>query len=102
MIVVAGVLIHVTCPRVCRRSLRPFGVGVQILEPGVFATDIISNSRVRENLQSSWDALPLETKESYAKFDLDKCRWNDLPCSQHSRHIYLFPRATTCIVLVLL
>ncbi|XP_069509638.1 retinol dehydrogenase 7-like isoform X1 [Ambystoma mexicanum] len=55
-----------------RRELSSFGVKVAIVEPGSFRTSIASPEIMKQCLQSQWDSLPTEVKESYGQQYFDK------------------------------
>jgi len=48
-----------------RREVKPFGVTVHIIEPGMFKTNITDRKRNVQHLERLWDNLDGETKESY-------------------------------------
>ena len=52
--------------------MTPFNVGVSILEPGFFKTNLIDD-RIERETNRLFDSLDEETKEEYGKEFLESC-----------------------------
>lgn len=48
-----------------RNEMRPFGVTVHIIEPGFFKTNITDSKRNVQHIETLWEKLDANTKESY-------------------------------------
>jgi len=48
-----------------RRSLRMYGCGVHIIEPGSFKTNITSDENIGKLLTNGWDALSPQLKDDF-------------------------------------
>ena len=52
--------------------MRPWGVQVSIIEPGLFKTALSDAERNIQSLQELWDALSPELKQEYGEKRLEK------------------------------
>ena len=52
--------------------MRPWGVQVSIIEPGLFKTALPDADRNIQSLQELWDALSPELKQEYGEKRLEK------------------------------
>ncbi|XP_073239410.1 retinol dehydrogenase 7-like [Porites lutea] len=57
-----------------RREMRPWGVQVSIIEPGLFKTALSDAERNIQSLQELWDALSPELKQEYGEKRLEKIK----------------------------
>ena len=57
-----------------RREMRPWGVQVSIIEPGLFKTALSDAERNIQSLQELWDALSPELKQEYGEKRLEKSK----------------------------
>ncbi len=57
-----------------RRELRDFGVSVHILEPGMFATNMMSSDRVAKHTRQKWMELSVEKQQQYGEKYIEKCK----------------------------
>jgi len=48
-----------------RREVQPFGVTVHIIEPGFFKTNITDTKWTVQHIETLWENLDADTKESY-------------------------------------
>ena len=48
-----------------RLEMRHFGVTVHIIEPGLFKTNITDTKRIVQHMETLWENLDADTKESY-------------------------------------
>lgn len=55
-----------------RREMRPWGVLVSIIEPGLFKTSMANEDRSIQAVQALWDGLSPELKEEYGERRLEK------------------------------
>ena len=60
--------------------MRYFGVTVHIIEPGFFKTNITDAKRIDQHIETLWEKLDTDTKESYGieYFEKGKNRCLDL------------------------
>lgn len=54
--------------------MRPWGVQVSIIEPGLFKTALTDAERNIHSVQELWDALSPELKQEYGEKRLDKIK----------------------------
>ena len=54
--------------------MRPWGVQVSIIEPGLFKTALSDAERNILSLQELWDALSPELKQEYGEERLEKSK----------------------------
>ena len=54
--------------------MRPWGVQVSIIEPGLFKTALSDAERNIQSLQELWDALSPELKQEYGEKGLEKSK----------------------------
>ena len=54
--------------------MRPWGVQVSIIEPGLFKTALSDAERNIQSLQELWDALSPELKQEYGAKRLEKSK----------------------------
>ena len=52
--------------------MRPWGVQVSIIEPGLFKTALTDAKRNIHSVQELWDALSPELKQEYGEKRLEK------------------------------
>ena len=57
-----------------RREMRPWGVQVSIIEPGLFKTALTDAERNIHSVQELWDALSPELKQEYGEKRLEKSK----------------------------
>ena len=48
-----------------RREVQPFGVTVHVIEPGFFKTNITDTKWTVQHMETLWENLDADTKESY-------------------------------------
>ena len=54
--------------------MRPWGVQVSIIEPGLFKTALSDAERNIQSLQELWDVLSPELKQEYGEKRLEKSK----------------------------
>ena len=54
--------------------MRPWGVQVSIIEPGLFKTALSDAERNIQSLQELWDAVSPELKQEYGEKRLEKSK----------------------------
>ena len=57
-----------------RREMRPWGVQVSIIEPGLFKTPLSDAERNIHSLQELWDALSPDLKQEYGEKRLENSK----------------------------
>ena len=57
-----------------RREMRPWGVQVSIIEPGLFRTNLANEERNIESLQALWDGLSPEFQKDYGEKKLERSK----------------------------
>ena len=57
-----------------RREMRPWGVQVSIIEPGLFKTPLSDAERSIHSLQELWDALSPDLKQEYGEKRLENSK----------------------------
>ena len=57
-----------------RREMRPWGVQVSIIEPGLFKTPLSDAERNIHSLQGLWDALSPDLKQEYGENRLENSK----------------------------
>lgn len=58
---------------VFRRNMQPFGVGVSIIEPGFFKTNVTRLDVIEADLRRLWSRLPQGVRDSYGPAYFDDC-----------------------------
>ena len=59
---------------ICRHELYTTGVSVHIIEPGFFATDILSGGQLRQSWETSYQSLDEERREYYGPEYAEECK----------------------------
>ena len=57
-----------------RREMRPWGVQVSIIEPGLFKTPLSDAERNIHSLQGLWDVLSPDLKQEYGENRLENSK----------------------------
>ena len=57
-----------------RREMRPWGVQVSVIEPGLFKTTLSDAERNIHSLEELWDALSPELKQQYVEKRLENSK----------------------------
>ena len=57
-----------------RREIRPWGVGVVVVEPGVFKTRMADPDMYRNQISSLWNGLNENLKSEYGKDSALECK----------------------------
>jgi len=58
-----------------RYELKPFGITVHLIEPGMYKTKILNPQIVTEGVRKIWEEQSSETKEEYGQEYVDECKF---------------------------
>ena len=57
-----------------RREMGPWGVGVVIIEPGVFKTRMADPVLYRSQINSLWNGLDTDLQKDYGEENVSECK----------------------------
>lgn len=58
--------------------MKPFGISVHLIEPGMYKTDILNPKTITNGLKKNWDDTDEEMKKEYGEPYFNECKCSSL------------------------
>lgn len=66
-------------------ELRPFGVSVSLVEPGIYRTPLLNGRAQRDRVRAAFERLPPAVRADYGEQYLEKCEFPIAPSASTDR-----------------